>query len=314
MNGARHGALSGGVGFVGLGSMGWPMAARLQAAGFAPCVHDALPQRARLLAEQTGCCAVERLDVLARRCRSIVLMLPSSLQVEEVVEALRPGLAEGALVIDMSSGSPSTTQRLAHSLRSVGVSLVDAPVSGGPARAATGELTVMFGGGLEDLARARPLLDAMGTTVHHAGAVGAGQTVKALNNLMFASGVLITVEAMLIAQRAGLDPATLVDVANCSSGENFATRFMAKQQILSRSFHPAFRLDLMFKDLTIAADLARETRTTAPFTLQCRETWSAALGLLGSGHDNSAIARYCEMIAGDELVSEAVTGCSVPRG
>lgn len=308
MSRVNVGVSSGGVGFIGLGIMGRPMAGRLHNAGFSLHVHDSQAQQAQQWAQEVGCVACDQLEELGRRCTTIVLMLPSSQQVREVVEALRPGLVAGTLVIDMTSGSPSVTQQLQRSLRADGISLVDAPVSGGPARAATGELAIMFGGSQHELERARPVLQAMGSAVHHVGNVGAGQTVKALNNLMFASGVLITVEAMLIAQRAGLDPATLIDVANSSSGENFATRFMAKQQILSRSFHPAFRLDLMFKDLTIAADLARETRTTAPYTLQCRETWSAAVGLLGPGHDNSAIARYCEMIAGDELNSAAVIG------
>lgn len=267
---------------------------------------EPLRARAEAFAAEHGCAigtmpaeAVQDADV-------VILVLPTSAQVREVVALIRPSLRRGMVIVDMTSGSPSVTRAIAEELRPLGIAMLDAPVSGGAVRAGTGELAIMIGGEADDLARVRPLLETMGSALHLCGAVGAGQTVKALNNLVYSSGILIAVEALLIGQRAGVDPAVIVDVLNASSGVNGATRNILKSQVLSRAFKPAFQLDLMLKDLTIAADLARETRTTAPNALLTREAWSAARAVLGPGQDNSAIAKYVEMLVGDELSSPTV--------
>jgi len=294
------------IGFVGLGVMGWPMAACLVKAGFDVRVTDVVPGKAEQFAIEVGGKATGSVASLAEDIDTLVLILPSSNEVRMVAEQARGSLAPGALIIDMTSGSPGVTKEIAAELAPERIEIIDAPVSGGAVRAKTGELAIMIGASKAQFARAKPILEAMGTSLHHVGDVGAGQTVKALNNLCYSAGLLIAVEALLIGQRAGVDPAAIVDVLNTSSGGNGATRIMIKNQILNRSFKPAFRLDLMLKDLTIAADLARETKTTAPYSLICRETWSAAAALLGPGHDNSAIAKFCERMSGDILSSPTV--------
>ena len=294
------------IAFFGLGVMGAPMAARVAKAGYPLTVVDPAPGKAADFAREHGCTAAAAGAEAIRDAAVVILVLPTSAQVREVVAQITPGLRAGMTIVDMTSGSPAVTRAIAEDLRPLGVAMLDAPVSGGAVRAVTGELSIMIGGEATDIATVRPILETMGTALHLCGDIGAGQTVKALNNLVYSSGILIAVEALLIGQRAGVDPAVIVDVINSSSGVNGATRNIMKSQVLSRAFKPAFRLDLMLKDLTIAADLARETRTTAPNTLLTREAWSAAHAILGPGQDNSAIARYVEMLVGDELSSPSV--------
>ena len=231
----------------------------------------------------------------------MVTMLPTSDHVADVIAQTRPRLRPGTLVIEMSSGVPSVTQALAADLATYGVALVDCPVSGGVARARTGELAIMAGGAAGEVRRAEPVLAAIGTSVHHCGGVGAGQAMKALNNLVSAGGFLIGIEALLIGQKFGLDPALMVDVLNASSGMNNSTQRKFKQFVLSRRFDSGFGLDLMVKDLAIALEVG--DGTPAPFAELCRELWTSAADLLGPGQDHTAVARLSESLAGAELTA-----------
>jgi 3-hydroxyisobutyrate dehydrogenase len=288
------------VGFVGIGTMGWPMAARLVQAGFDVVVADAAPGRAAAFAAQAGGRAADSATDAAG-CDALVTMLPTSAQVAEVVRLAAGVLRPGALVIEMSSGVPAVTQALAADLAGRGVGLIDCPVSGGVARARTGELAIMAGGDAGQLRRAGPVLSAMSSAVHHCGGVGAGQAMKALNNLVSAGGFLIGVEALLIGQRFGLDPAVMVDVLNSATGMNNSTQRKFKQFVLSRRFDSGFGLDLMVKDLSIALEIGRDTQTPAPFAALCRELWASAAARLGPGQDHTAAARLSEQLAGTEL-------------
>jgi len=290
------------VGFVGIGNMGWPMAARLVQAGFEVIAADAAPGRAAAFAADVG---GRPADSVADAARSdaLVTMLPTSEHVAEVIREAAGVMSAGTLVIDMSSGVPAVTQSLAAGLAGRGIELIDCPVSGGVARARTGQLAIMAGGDSGQLRRAEPMLTAMGASVHHCGGVGTGQAMKALNNLVSAGGFLIGVEALLIGQRFGLDPALMVDVLNSSSGMNNSTQRKFKQFVLSRRFDSGFGLDLMVKDLSIALEIGRDTQTPAPFAALCRELWSSAAAVLGPGQDHTAAARLSETLAGTVLGS-----------
>ena len=286
------------VGFVGIGNMGWPMAANLVRAGFDVMAVDAEPGRADAFAAEVGGSAAGAEDAAAE-ADAMVTMLPTSDHVADLIAQTRPRLRPGSLVIEMSSGVPSVTQALAADLATYGVGLVDCPVSGGVARARTGDLAIMAGGAAGELLRAERVLAAVGTSVHHCGGVGAGQAMKALNNLVSAGGFLIGIEALLIGQKFGLDPALMVDVLNASSGMNNSTRGKFSQFVLSRRFDSGFGLDLMVKDLGIALEVGGGT--PAPFSELCRELWSSAADLLGPGQDHTAVARFSERLAGAEL-------------
>jgi 3-hydroxyisobutyrate dehydrogenase len=287
--------------FVGIGNMGWPMAARLVGAGFEVAVTDAVAGRAKAFVDQVGGNAVVSLAEAAKEADVLVTMLPTSAHFVSVVDEILPSLSSGKILVDMSSGAPAATQKIAADLGVIGVSVVDAPVSGGVSRAVTGELAIMTGGDAAAQDRVDPLLRAMGTTIHRIGPVGAGQAMKALNNLVSAGGFLMAVEALVIGQQFGLDPSVMTDVLNASTGMNNSTQKKLKQFVLSRKFDSGFGLDLMVKDLSIALEVGRNGSAPTPFSALCREMWASAASMLGKGQDHTAIAKLSEALAGVTL-------------
>ncbi|WP_315754940.1 MULTISPECIES: NAD(P)-dependent oxidoreductase [unclassified Bradyrhizobium] len=287
--------------FVGIGNMGWPMAARLLGAGFAVAVNDAVPGRAAEFVAKVGGDEADDLAAAAGQADVIITMLPTSRHVADAVGTLRAGLRQGHIVIDMSSGAPAATQAIAADLALLGVTMLDAPVSGGVPRAVTGELAIMAGGEPAALDRVEPLLRAMGTTIHRIGGLGSGQAMKALNNLVSAGGFLIGIEALLIGQQFGIDPGLMTDVLNASTGMNNSTQKKFKQFVLSRQFNSGFGLDLMVKDLSIALEVARAAGVAAPLSNLCRELSASAQGMLGPGQDHTALAKLSEALAGVAL-------------
>ncbi|MCA3309460.1 MAG: NAD(P)-dependent oxidoreductase [Roseomonas sp.] len=289
------------IAFAGIGNMGWPMAANLVKAGFDVTVCDVVPGRAASFASETGAKAAATPAEAAAGADCVVMIVPTSKQVAEAVEAMLPSLKPGMLVIDMTSGQPGRTREIAAMLEGHGVPMIDCPVSGGVPRAKSGQLAIMVGGSAAEIDRAEPVLKAMGTSVYRCGDIGAGQAMKALNNLVSAGGYLIGIEALLIGQRFGLDPTTMVDVLNASSGMNNSTQKKFKEYVLSRRFDAGFGLDLMVKDLSIALEVGRETTTPAPFSALCREMWLAASTSLGPGVDHTALAKMLEQMTGTVL-------------
>jgi 3-hydroxyisobutyrate dehydrogenase len=289
------------IAFAGIGNMGWPMAANLVKAGFEVTVCDVVPGRAASFATETGAKAATSPAEAASGADCVVMIVPTSKQVGEAVEAMLPSLKPGMLVIDMTSGQPGRTRDIAAMLAGHDVAMIDCPVSGGVPRAKSGQLAIMVGGPAAEIDRAEPVLKAMGTSIYRCGEIGAGQAMKALNNLVSAGGYLIGVEALLIGQRFGLDPITMVDVLNASSGMNNSTQKKFKEYVLSRRFDAGFGLDLMVKDLSIALEVGRETTTPAPFSALCREMWLAASTSLGPGVDHTALAKMLEQMTGTVL-------------
>ena len=289
------------IAFIGLGNMGAGMAANLVKAGFDVTVCDVVPGRAASFATETGAKAAATPAEAAAGADCVVIIVPTSKQVGEAVEAMLPSLKPGMLVIDMTSGQPGRTREIAAMLEGHGVPMIDCPVSGGVPRAKSGQLAIMVGGPEAEIDRAEPVLKAMGTSVYRCGDIGAGQAMKALNNLVSAGGYLIGIEALLIGQRFGLDPTTMVDVLNASSGMNNSTQKKFKEYVLSRRFDAGFGLDLMVKDLSIALEVGRETTTPAPFSALCREMWLAAATTLGPGVDHTAVAKMLEQMTGTVL-------------
>ncbi len=292
------------IGFVGVGNMGWPMAACLLRGGYQVQVSDHRRVQADNFVQQVGGFAPDSVAQLAAGCEVVITMLPTSANVADVVadgaDTLLAGLKPGSLVIDMTSGQPAVTQALAARVAAAGSRMIDAPVSGGVSRAKTGELAIMVGGDPADIERARPVLNAIGTSILVCGGVGAGQAMKALNNLVAAGGFLIGIEALLIGQKFGLDPGLMTDVLNVSTGMNNSTQKKFRQFVLSRAFNSGFSLDLMVKDLSIATGMGKEAGVPAPFAAMCRELWAAAAAA-GAGQDHTAMAQFSERLAGFEL-------------
>jgi 3-hydroxyisobutyrate dehydrogenase len=293
------------IGFVGVGNMGWPMAACLVKAGFTVHVNDARREVANNFVQQVGGDAPDTLRQLGAASDVVITMLPTSVIVEQVLmggdDNVVAGMKPGTVVIEMSSGVPSVTQVLAERVMELGSQLIDAPVSGGVPRAKTGELAIMVGGDSAIIDSVMPVLSAMGTTVLRTGAVGSGQAMKALNNLVSSGGFLIGIEALLIGQRFGLDPAVMVDVLNAATGMNNSTQKKFKQFVLSRKFNAGFTMGLMAKDLSIALQVARETGTPSPLSALTKEMVAAAQAMFGSDADHTEMAKLCERLADTQL-------------
>jgi 3-hydroxyisobutyrate dehydrogenase len=292
------------VGFIGVGNMGWPMAACLVKAGFPVLINDSRREVANNFVQQNGGIAPDTLKQLAAGSDIVVTMLPTSVIVEHVLGAgddnVFAGMKPGTIVIEMSSGVPSVTQRLAGQVAALGGHMIDGPVSGGVPRAKTGELAIMVGGEASIIDRAMPVLSAMGTVLR-TGGVGSGQAMKALNNMVSTGGFLIGIEALLIGQRFGLDPAVMTDVLNAATGMNNSTQKKFRQFVLSRKFNAGFTMGLLAKDLSIAMQVGRETGTAAPISALVQEMIVSAQAMFGSGADHTEMAKWVEKLVGDEL-------------
>jgi 3-hydroxyisobutyrate dehydrogenase len=273
------------VGFIGLGRMGELRSANLERAGFRLQSWDKARKGNRASAREAATGA----DVL-------ITMVPDGKAVEHAVLAALPGLRRGAVVVDMSSSDPATTRRLAKKLAAKGVAMVDAPVSGAVAKARNGTLAIMVGGRKQDIAKVRPVLAKMGTEIFACGGIGAGHATKALNNYLGAAGTIAGFEALLIGKAFGLDPKTLVDVINASTGKNSTTERKIPQQIFTNAFASGFKLALMSKDVGIAAQLAQDTRVPAPYLKQTLKHWRDAERALPAGADHTEIYKYLQSL------------------
>jgi 3-hydroxyisobutyrate dehydrogenase len=280
------------VAFLGLGRMGVPMAARLVGAGFTLRGWDLAPP-ARLAAAAAGIPLAASAAEACRDAAAVITMLPDGKAVRAALEdpAVAGTLTPDTLVIDMSSSDPLGTRALHTALAGRGVALIDAPVSGGVARAIDGTLAIMAGGEAAAIDRAATLFAAMGKHVFRCGPPGAGHAMKALNNYVSAAGLVAAVEAVAVGQRFGLDPSTMVDVLNASTGRNNSTEVKLKQHILSGGFGSGFSIGLMAKDLATAGALAEGLGIDAPLAVEMARRWRAAAEALGPGADHTAIAR-----------------------
>ena len=236
---------------------------------------------------------------MAERADVVVLMLPNSDAVEAVlVEAgALDALAPGKVVVDMGSSEPMRTRRLAGEAIGNGITVMDAPVSGGVRAATAGTLTIMVGGDATTVARVRPILDELGSRVVHVGDAGAGHAVKALNNLMSATHLLATSEAMRTAEAFGLDLAVVLDVVNTSSGRSGSTENKWPNFVLPGTYDSGFALDLMVKDMAIAVALADAAGVDATLGRRALELWREAAAMLPAGADHTEIARYVAVAA-----------------
>lgn len=281
------------IGFIGLGNMGAPMADRLIAAGHRVIGFDVSDAARDRLAASGGASADAAVDA-ARTADVVILMLPNS----DIVEAVLTGeggileaVAPGTLIVDMSSSEPLRTRALADTVAAAGARLIDAPVSGGVKGAVNGTLTIMVGGDDEDAARAHGVLELLGTPTH-VGPVGAGHALKSINNLMSASHLWVTSEAMLTGMAFGLDPEVMLAAINRSSGRSGSTEHKWPNFIVGETYDSGFALALMLKDMKIATGLA--DRLGIPHTVSdvVVEHWSAASTELGPSADHTEVARW----------------------
>jgi len=285
------------VGFVGIGNMGAPMAGHLVKAGWRVSAYDIDPAKVRAFVQGHGGTAAESLAELGRNADVVITMLPDGRVVRAVTlgdgqsDCLASGLARGAVVIDMSSSSPVGTRALGAELEKRGISLLDAPVSGGVRGAEAATLAIMVGGDPALAERCAPLLVPMGRRFY-AGRLGSGHAVKVLNNYVSAAGLAAAGEALIIGARFGVDPKVMLDIVNASSGRNNSTENKFVQFILNRKFNSGFALGLMAKDLALAMEVAKAVDVPAELGRACLDLWQEAERSLGGGADHTEIVRH----------------------
>jgi len=285
------------VGFVGLGAMGAHMAARLIDAGHALAVFDT---RAEAMAPHVarGALACGSVAAVADAADTVLVSLPTPDVVQEVAHELLAGTAMRAYV-DLSTTGPAMAAQVAATLHDRGVAYLDAPVSGGVAGAQAGTLTIMAAGAEAVFERSKPLLEVLGRNVVLVGSEpGQGQLAKVLNNLLSASAIAITGEALALGVHGGLSARTLLDVFNASSGRNTASADKFPKHVLPRTFGAGFRLELMHKDVQLC--LAEARRQGVPMALggAVGELWAQAAAGAGDGADCTEIVRMLEDAAG----------------
>ena len=292
--------------FIGLGKMGNPMVRR-----YAPThetvLYDVNHAAAAALADDLGSQVVESLDELPTDIDTVILMLPNSRIVESVVRGghgLFARLPKAALVIDMGSSEPSSTRALAEEAAEAGIAYVDAPVSGGVAKAATGELSIMVGGAPADAERAAEHLAPLGAHIVAVGPAGAGHAAKALNNLLSATNLAAAAEILTVAKTFGIEADVMVSVINASTGRSQASEVKYPKHVLTGRFDSGFSMDLMLKDLAIAHTLSKSAGLTTPITDKTVETLDEARSVLGGvGLDHTEVARFYEIVNQVELRS-----------
>jgi 3-hydroxyisobutyrate dehydrogenase len=272
------------VGFVGLGNMGRPMVRNLAAAGFALVVCDLDREREASVAAEHGAAVGDfaPADV-------VVTMLPDDRAVRAALldEGIADSLRPRAVVVDMSSSNPRGTRSLGEELAARRIALVDAPVSGGVPRAETATLAIMAGGDDDAVARAEPVLSALGDRIFRTGPLGSGHAMKALNNFLGASAYTTAAEALVIGKEFGLDPRVMLDVVNSSTGRSFNTEVVLKDDVITGRYGTGFALGLLAKDVGIAAGLAEAMGVDAPACQLVRDRWAEAAAALGFAADHS---------------------------
>jgi len=288
------------VGFIGLGAMGRPMAANLIQAGYSLTVYDLVESA---VAELTAKGAKQGMSPreVAQASEVIITMLPNNAIVEAVLtgsDGLLAGSRPGQIIIDMSSVTPGHTKKMAALAEAKGLDYLDAPVSGGVVGAKAGSLTIMAGGKAEALERCRELLMALGKKIYHVGPVGAGDTVKLVNNLIFGIGMVAVSEAMTLGVKAGLDPQVLHEVISVSTGRCYAMEAKVPNFVFKGEFDGGFAVDLQYKDLEMASQTGKELGVPLLLTNVVGQVYEAARAKGLGRKDMSSVILLQEELAG----------------
>jgi 4-hydroxybutyrate dehydrogenase / sulfolactaldehyde 3-reductase len=287
------------IGFIGLGAMGRGMAANCVKKGFKLVVYDIRPEPVADLVT-IGAKAGKSVADVAATCSMIITVLPTGKEVDQIVMGADGVLAHvksGALVMDLSTIDPETTDRLHAEGKARGIRTVDAPIGRLAWHADRGESLFMVGAEAADFARVKPLLDAMGTTVHHCGAGGAGTRTKLVNNYLAIILCQLNAEALALSQRFGLDLAKTLDVIHGTTATNGQLKINWPNKVLAGDTSPGFTIDLAHKDLSLIMGAANSARVPLPVAAAAREMFSTARARGYGGQDFSAMGDLmCDLI------------------
>lgn len=288
------------IGFVGIGAMGTPMAGNLAKAGYRLVVFDLDATRTAALVREHGFSVAASLADLGAQATIIITMLPDGKAVRSALcgvndsfrDCILERAAKGTRVIDMSSSSPMQTRELGALLEQRGFPCIDAPVSGGVKGAVNATLAIMAGGDIAIYEQVKPMLATLGSALFHAGPLGAGHAIKALNNYVSAAGLAATCEALIAAERFGIDPAVATDIINASSGMNNTTKNKVRQQMLNGAYAAGFATGLMAKDVRTALEVAKAMGGPSAYAEHTAGLWNAMEREEGFAADHTAMHRY----------------------
>jgi len=284
------------IAFIGLGAMGFPMARHL-AKQHEVVVWNRTREKAERHAREHGSKLAGDLRETAK-AEVIITMLPTSREVDEIVDKLLPSLQRGTLWIDATSGDPNVSKETAKRLAEKGVGFVDAPVTGATVGAENATLTIMVGGSAEDFARAEPILKICGKTIIHVGPVGAGHAIKVLTNSIMGATVWITSECLLLAKQYGIDLKTALAVTNAGSGRSNASENLLPMRLVEHKWPLIFKLVHHDKDIRIATSIAHEQHASTPMLALTQSLFSAALHELGDKADYIEVAKIIARMNG----------------
>lgn len=279
------------IGFIGLGRMGRPMAGHLQKKGFSLLAYDIVAAPVRELVA-LGAAAAGSIAELAAACSTIITVLPSHVEVEQVTlgeDGVMANAAADTLVMDMSTVDPASTDRVAAALAAAGMRFVDAPIGRLASHADRGECLFMVGAGDEDFAQVRPMLEAMGTDIHHCGPPGSGIRTKLVNNYLAITSCQMNAEALALSQRFGLDLGKTLDVIHGTTATNGQLKINYASKVLSGDIEPGFQIDLAHKDLSLVMTAANAGRVPMAIGAAARESLSMARARGWGGKDFSAL-------------------------
>lgn len=288
------------IGFIGLGLMGRPMARNLLRAGHALTFCSRRPEVVREF-EAAGGKYVATPAEAARASDFVISIVTADAQAEEVAlgkNGVIEAASSGKLLIEMSTIAPATAQRIGQRLQEAGMGMLDAPVSGGPAGAEAAALAIMAGGEASDFERCRPIFEALGKHLFHVGPLGAGQTIKLVNQLIGGGIMALIGEGFALARAAGANLETMIDVIRVSSANSTLFEARATKYLLADQFAPGFATELMHKDLALAIHLADSLRVPLPVSAAAFQLYTAALNEGRGADDFSAVAKVIERAAG----------------
>lgn len=287
------------VGFIGLGNMGGPMAQNLVRAGFPLVAHDidavkVEPLRAR------GAKIVGSPEEVAADARRVICMVETTAQAESVIcgtHGIVQGARRGDIVVCMSTIDPLVARRLHDELAARGIAMLDAPVSGGTVRAASGELSILVGGAHETFVTCRDLFEAMGKNLFHVGPVGQGLALKLVNNMLVQTTTVAVCEALIMGVKAGLDPRVIYDVVRVSTGNSFAFETRVPK-ILARDFSPGGTVDISFKDQELETAFAKQLGVPLLLANVSQQVYQMARAAGFNKEDGTAVIKVLERLAG----------------
>ncbi len=290
------------VGFIGLGIMGMPMARNLLKAGFEVVAYNRTASKTEALAKE-GARKASSPKELAMECPVVITIVSDTKDVAAVIlgkDSVIEGARPGSVVIDMSTISPKTTREIATRLKQKGVSMLDAPVSGGDVGAATATLVIMVGGDGEVFQRCRPIFEALGKNIVHVGGNGMGQTVKLMNQILVVGNLYAVVEALVFAQKSGADLEKAINAVKGGAAGSWQLTNLGPR-IIKRDFSPGFMVDLMQKDLRLVMEATAEMKLPLPVTSFINQLYYSLQGSGEGGSGTQVLVKALERLAGVEV-------------